>query len=76
MPNKLYYTLVEAQIVTGISQHSWRGWVQAGRVSFTRGGRRKILIPVAEIERVMKQGYQAQKGGKDGKKEDSQAAAQ
>jgi hypothetical protein len=53
VPDKLYYSLVEAQLATGISLHTWRVWAQDGKVTFTRAGT-KILIPASEIERILR----------------------
>jgi len=50
---KLYYSLVEAQIASGVSQHTWRAWVQGGKVNYARAGA-KILIPASEIERILR----------------------
>lgn len=52
---KVYYTLFEAQCMTGMSQHSWRSLVRSGQITCIHGGRRTILIPKAEIERYLQQ---------------------
>ena len=73
--SKLYFSLVDAQLATGLSQAFWRGLVQAGKIRFTRMGRKKIFIPASEIARVM-ENYQSEKGQEDGADEIATASKQ
>jgi hypothetical protein len=52
---KVYFTLFEAQCITGKSQHTWRSLIKARQITCIRAGRRTILIPKAEIERYLQQ---------------------
>ncbi len=58
---KLFYSLMEAQIATGVSQWTWRAWAQEGRISFTRGPYKRILIPASEITRIMNERLEPRK---------------
>jgi len=50
-----YIGVNEAEIMTGRSRWSWRKDAYAGRIASCKIGKR-LLIPVAEIERVMSAG--------------------
>ncbi len=52
---KLSVGLEEAQEVTGLSQHLLRKMVVRGTLKAARVGRR-ILIPLSELERIVKPG--------------------
>jgi histone H3/H4 len=41
--------------MSGLSKWTWRKYAYEGRVASTKVGRR-LLIPVAEIERIMREG--------------------
>jgi hypothetical protein len=45
----------DAEIMTGLSRWTWRAWAYQGRVASVKAGRR-LLIPVAEIRRVIAEG--------------------
>jgi hypothetical protein len=47
--------VVDAEIVSGLSRWTWRAWAYSGRVASVKAGRR-LLIPMAEIRRVMAEG--------------------
>lgn len=53
-------TLEETARRTSLSVWTWRKWVAEKRVSYVKFGRR-IGIPVAEIERIMRQGLREKK---------------
>jgi hypothetical protein len=50
-----YVGVADAEILTGLSRWTWRAWAYSGRVVSVKAGRR-LLIPVAEIRRVMAEG--------------------
>lgn len=56
--------LREAGDSTGISQHTLRRMVKSGRLQAVRVGRR-ILIPISELEKLMKPGAVSQTGRKN-----------
>ena len=45
----------DAERMTGLSRWTWRAWAYSGRVASVKAGRR-LLIPVAEIRRVIEEG--------------------
>jgi len=55
--------VAEAEIATGISRWTWRAWAYSGKVSSVKLGRR-LLIPVAEIRRVIAEGTRPRTGTK------------
>jgi excisionase family DNA binding protein len=59
---KLSVSLEEAQELTGISQHTFRKLVKRGRIKAARVGRR-IVIPVTELEKLVKPGAILASGG-------------
>ncbi len=55
-----YLSVQEASEVTGLSPWTWRTWAYAGKVASVKAGAAKssrLLIPLAEVERVMSEGY-------------------
>jgi hypothetical protein len=50
-----YLSVNEAEILSGRSRWSWRKDAYSGRVSSVKCGRR-LLIPLAEIRRVLSEG--------------------
>jgi hypothetical protein len=50
-----YMGVDDAEMVSGLSRWTWRAWAYSGRVASVKAGRR-LLIPVAEIRRVMAEG--------------------
>jgi len=44
-----------AEIMTSISRWTWRAWAYSGKIASVKAGRR-LLIPVAEIRRVIAEG--------------------
>lgn len=50
-----YLGVDDAEIMSGLSKWTWRKYAYEGRVASTKVGRR-LLIPVAEIERIMREG--------------------
>lgn len=53
--SKLSVGLQEAQEMTGISHFTFRKMVRRGQIKAVRVGRR-VLIPVSEIEKLVKPG--------------------
>ncbi len=51
-PIPTYLGVDDAETLTGVSKWTWRKYAYQRRVASTKVGRR-LLIPVAEIERVM-----------------------
>ena len=51
-----YFTLTQAQKLTGLSRYTWKGYAASGKVASIKLDK-KILIPVEEIQRVMDAGY-------------------
>jgi hypothetical protein len=45
----------DAEIISGLSRWTWRAWAYQGKVVSVKAGRR-LLIPVAEIRRVIAEG--------------------
>jgi hypothetical protein len=45
----------DAETMTGLSRWTWRAWAYSGRVASVKAGRR-LLIPMAEIRRVIQEG--------------------
>lgn len=39
--------------LTNTSPQSWCNWVRQGRISAVRVGKRKIMIPISEVERML-----------------------
>jgi excisionase family DNA binding protein len=60
---KLTVGLQEAQEMTGISHFTFRRMVKLGKITAVRVGRR-LLIPVAELEKLVKQGAVSETGKK------------
>lgn len=54
-----YLGVVDAEVTTGLSRWTWRAWAYSGKVVSVKAGRR-LLIPVAEIRRVMAEGTRPQ----------------
>ena len=45
----------DAHDISGLSPWTWRRWAYDGKIASVKAGRR-LLIPVSEIERVMREG--------------------
>jgi excisionase family DNA binding protein len=60
---KLSVGLQEAQEMTGISHFTFRRMVKQGKILAARVGRR-VLIPVSELERLVKPGAASGTGRK------------
>ncbi len=56
-----FLSVDDAQIKTGISRWTWRSWAYSGRIASVKAGRR-LLIPVAEIQRVIAEGTRPRMG--------------
>lgn len=54
---KIAYTISEAAEACGLGQRSLRYLIGLGKIGYTRVGRR-VLIPRAELERLLKRAYQ------------------
>jgi hypothetical protein len=50
-----YMGVDDAEVMSGLSKWTWRKYAYEGRIASTKVGRR-LLIPVAEIERIMSEG--------------------
>lgn len=50
-----YFTVIDAEIYSGMSRWSWRRWAYSGRVSSVKIAQ-KLLIPKSEIDRLMAAG--------------------
>ncbi len=50
-----YLSVQEAESFSGVSKWTWRRWAYDGKVASVKLGKR-LLIPVAEIERLVEQG--------------------
>lgn len=50
-----YRSVEDAETITSVSRWTWRAWAYAGRIASVKAGRR-LLIPVAEIHRVIAEG--------------------
>ncbi len=46
----------EAEVISGVSRWTWRRYAYDGKIASVKLGRR-LLIPLAEIRRVMAEGY-------------------
>jgi hypothetical protein len=57
-----YVGVDDAEILTGLSRWTWRAWAYSGRVGSVKAGTR-LLIPVAEIRRVMAEGTRPRVAG-------------
>ena len=54
--DRLAFSVNESAILLGVSSDSVRAWVKQGRLAASRvGGKSKILIPRAELERLLEQ---------------------
>lgn len=54
-----YVGVQEASQITGLSPWTWRQWAYSGKVASVKAGkgqRARLLIPLAEIHRVMSEG--------------------
>ena len=45
-------SVMDAEIMTGISRWTWRRWAYIGKVGSTKLGKR-LLIPIAEIDQLV-----------------------
>lgn len=50
-----YVGVADAEATTGLSRWTWRAWAYSGKIASVKAGRR-LLIPVAEIRRIMAEG--------------------
>ena len=50
--NPQFFSVTDAESLTGISKWTWRSWCYSGRIASTKLGKR-LLIPAAEIERLV-----------------------
>jgi len=51
-----YLGVNQAEAMSGLSRWTWRHYAYAGKIASVKAGKR-LLIPVAEIRRVMSEGY-------------------
>ena len=59
MDDRLAVDVVGAERLTSVSRYTWRKYIKLGKVAAVRVGRR-VLIPVAELERITREGLPAQ----------------
>jgi excisionase family DNA binding protein len=50
-----YLSVAEAEMITGISQWTWRRWAYDGKITSVKLGRR-LMVPMAELERCLAEG--------------------
>lgn len=51
-----YFSVADAEALTGISKHTWRAWAYIGKIASVKTGNSKqsrMLIPSDEVERIM-----------------------
>jgi hypothetical protein len=46
----------QAEAMSGLSRWTWRRWAYEGKIASVKAGKR-LLIPMAEFDRVMSEGY-------------------
>ncbi len=54
-----FASVKEAEEITGISEWTWRSWAYSGKCASVKAGaskRSRLLIPTAEIDRIMRDG--------------------
>lgn len=51
----IYVGVKGAERLTSISRWTWRAWARSRKIESIKAGRR-LLIPVAEIQRVLREG--------------------
>ena len=51
-----FVSVKEAKALTGISDWTWREWVEMGKCASVKMGHR-VLIPVSEIQRLLSDGF-------------------
>jgi hypothetical protein len=51
-----YVRVADAEVLSGLSRWTWRRYAYSGKVASIKVGER-LLIPVAEIRRIMAKGY-------------------
>lgn len=54
-----YLSVVDAEIISGLSRWTWRAWAYSGRIASVKVGRR-LLIPATEIHRIIAEGTRPQ----------------
>ena len=57
-----YLGVGEAEVLTGISRWTWRSYAYKGVVESVKVGKR-LLIPLAEIRRILAEGCRPRLGG-------------
>ena len=51
-----FVSVKEAKALTGISDWTWREWVEIGKCASVKLGGR-LLIPISEIQRLLSEGF-------------------
>jgi hypothetical protein len=51
-----YLGVDQAELMSGVSRWTWRRWAYSNKIASVKAGRR-LLIPMAEFDRVMSEGY-------------------
>jgi hypothetical protein len=60
-----FMSVDQAEILTGVSRWTWRGYAYAGKVESCKVGAR-LLIPITEIRRIIAEGTRPRAGGMKG----------
>ena len=50
-----YLRVDQAELMSGVSRWTWRRWAYTNKIASVKAGKR-LLIPVAEFDRVMSEG--------------------
>ena len=51
-----YLGVDQAEVMSGISRWTWRRWAYSSKIASVKAGKR-LLIPIAEFDRIMAEGY-------------------
>jgi len=51
-----YLGVDQAELMSGVSRWTWRRWAYTNKIASVKAGKR-LLIPIAEFDRVMTEGY-------------------
>jgi len=51
-----YLRVDQAELMSGVSRWTWRRWAYTNKIASVKAGKR-LLIPIAEFDRVMTEGY-------------------
>ena len=54
--SRKYLGVDQAELMSGVSRWTWRRWAYSNKIASVKAGKR-LLIPMAEFDRVMSEGY-------------------